>query len=118
EELDNAWSAAELQPVLELLERAGYGVAEPARPRRTRDHGCRLRERVDDVVGLLPRSLALRYPTSDDRHRSGRNDGHDVYGPVRHSLTARDGHLGLQAAAFALWRKRAQPGEVHVDCTR
>jgi hypothetical protein len=118
EQLDNAWTMAELQRALELLEQAGYGWPAAARCRRERNHGCRLRERVDDVVGLLPRSLALRYPTSDDRHRSGRNDGHDVYGPVRHNLTARDGHLGLQAAAFALWRKRAQPGERHVDCTR
>jgi hypothetical protein len=117
-ELDEAWTGGELERALELLEQAGYGLPARARSRRQRNHGVRMHDRVDDVIGLLPRSLALRYPTTDDRHRTGRNDGRDVYGPVRHNFTARDGHLGLQAAAFALWRKRAQPGEQHVDCTR
>jgi hypothetical protein len=102
DQLDHVWTLAELERALDLLERADYGVPEKARSRRLRDHGCRLHDRVDQLVGLLPRSIALRYPTSDDRHRAGPNDGRDVYGAVRHNLTARDGHLGLQAAAFAL----------------
>lgn len=111
------WELPELERALDLLAQVGYG--EPrTRPRVDRAHGTRLQERLDGVLGQLPRALALRYPTTDDRHATGPLRGLDRYGPVQVSHTPRDGHLGLIAAALGLWRKRATAGQQHVDVTR
>lgn len=112
-----AWDLPELERALDLLTEVGYGE-QRTRPRTDRAHGTRLQERLDGVLGQLPRALALRYPTTDDRHASGPVRGLDRYGPVSVSHTPRDGHLGLIAAALGLWRKRAAAGEQHVDVTR
>jgi hypothetical protein len=111
------WDLPELEHALDLLEQVGYG--EPrTKPRVDRSHGTRLQDRLDGVLGQLPRALALRYPTTDDRHATGPVTGLDRYGPVTVNHTARDGHLGLIAAAMGLWRQRARQGEQHVDVTR
>ena len=99
--------------------RAGYGRSFPRKPRRLRGHGARLdqRERLNGLVGKLPRAIALRLPTTSNNVLSGRRDGRDVWGEVRCNLTLRDGVLGLLAIAGGLWVKHAKPGETHVDLT-
>jgi hypothetical protein len=96
----------QLDEALEILERVGYGRPRGRRPRAERAYGQRRGGRLDGLVGKLPRALAKRLPTSADTHRSGSNDGHDVYGPVSCSRTLRAGHLGILAAAGGLWHSR------------
>jgi hypothetical protein len=96
----------QLDQALEILERVGYGRTRGRRPRSERAYGQRRGERLDGLVGKLPRALAKRLPTSADTHRHGRNDGQDVYGSVSCSRTLRAGHLGLLAAAGGLWHSR------------
>jgi hypothetical protein len=106
---------------LELLERVGYGLPPARRARAERAHGLRREDRLKGIVGLLPRSLALRLPTTTVTHRAGgeRNDGVDRWGPVTCSRTLRADHLGLIAAAGGLWRRRSAHDvrEHHVDVT-
>jgi len=96
----------QVDQALEILERAGYGRPRGRRPRAERHYGQRRGERLGGLVGKLPRALAKRLPTSADTHRRGRNDGHDVYGPVACSHTLRSGHLAILAAAGGLWHSR------------
>jgi hypothetical protein len=96
----------QVDQALEILERVGYGRPRGRRPRSKRAYGQRRSERLDGLVGKLPRALAKRLPTSADTHRHGRNDGEDVYGPVSCSQTLRAGHLGILAAAGGLWHSR------------
>jgi hypothetical protein len=96
----------QVDQALEILERVGYGRPRGRRPRPERGYGQRRGERLDGLVGKLPRALAKRLPTSADTHRHGRNDGEDVYGPVLCSQTLRAGHLGILAAAGGLWHSR------------
>ena len=118
EELQGAWPLADVEVAMDLLEGVDYGVPYAQRPtRRLRGHGSRLHERLDHVTGLLPRAYALRYPTTDDRHRTGPIDGQDVYGRVQVNHTPRDGHLGVLAGALALWKQRASGHESHVEFT-
>jgi hypothetical protein len=91
---------------LAILDRVGYGRLPGRRPRAQRAHGQKRTERIDGLVGKLPRALAKRLPVSADAHRDGRNDGYDIYGPVTCSQTLRAGHLGLLAAAGGLWHSR------------
>ena len=101
-----AEQANQVDEALGILERIEYGQLRGARPRVKRAHGQKRGERLKGIVGKLPRALAKRLPTSADTHREGRNDGHDVYGPVACSLTLRSGHLGIVAAAGGLWHSR------------
>lgn len=115
-QLDHAYEVPELERALDLLHAVGYGQPLVKR-RQDRNHGSRLQDRLDGVVGLLPRALALRYPTTDDRRASGPLEGVDVYGGVQVNHTPRDGHLGLIAATVGLWRQR-NTNEPWVDLTR
>src|SRR5450631_160289 len=72
----------QLDQALEILERVGYGRPRGRRPRAERAYGQRRGQRLDGLVGKLPRALAKRLPTSADTHRSGSNDGQDIYGWV------------------------------------
>jgi hypothetical protein len=99
----------QLDQALEILERVGYGRPRGRRPRTERAYGQRRGERLDGLVGKLPRALAKRLPTSADTHRSGNNDGQDIYGPVSCSQTLRSGHLGILAAAGGRAVALAQP---------
>jgi hypothetical protein len=102
----------ELDRLLELLDRVGCGKRRPPKPRRRRDHGRRLEDRCGGLVGRLPRSLALRMPTTADTRRSGPVEGEDVWGRVRSSHTLRAAHLALVAAVCGLAR---MPGRRHGD---
>jgi hypothetical protein len=84
----------QVDQALEILERVGYGRPRGRRPRSERGCGQRRGERLDGLVGKLPRALAKRLPTSADTHRHGPNDGEDIYGRVLCSQTLRAGHLG------------------------
>jgi hypothetical protein len=107
----------QVDQALEILERVGYGRPRGRRPRSERAYGQRRGERVDGLVGKLPRALAKRLPTSADRHRSGCNDGHDVYGNVSCSKTLRAGHLGILAAAGGLWHSRNPAARPYAETT-
>jgi hypothetical protein len=107
----------ELDQALEILERVGYGRPRGRRPRSERAHGERRGERVEGLVGKLPRALAKRLPTSADTHRSGRNDGQDIYGSVSCSQTLRSGHLGILAAAGGLWHSRNPAAHPYAETT-
>jgi hypothetical protein len=100
----------QVDQALEILERVGYGRPRGRRPRSERAYGQRRGERLDGLVGKLPRALAKRLPTSADTHRHGPNDGEDIYGPVLCSQTLRAGHLGILAAAGGLWHSRNPRG--------
>jgi hypothetical protein len=98
-EVCDAWGRDSIERALVALDRAGYGRPFPKKPRRPRGHGSRLdqRERIQGLVGKLPRAIALRLPTTSNNLLSGRRDGRDVWGEVRCNLTLRDGVLGLLA---------------------
>jgi hypothetical protein len=96
----------QVNDALKILDQVGYGQLPGRRPRAHRAHGQRRGQRLDGLVGKLPRALAKRLPTSADTHRAGRNDGQDIYGSVACSLTLRAGHLGILAAAGGLWHSR------------
>lgn len=117
-ELDDAYTVPELERALDLLDSVGYGRPIEQRTRRDRNHGHRLHDRLDGIVGQLPRALALRYPTTDDRHASGPLAATDIYGSIAVNHTPRDGHLGVIAAALALWKHRGDGATCHVDLTR
>lgn len=104
---------------LQLLEQIGYGpdLYRDRKPARTRAHGLERERRIQDVLGKLPRALALRMPTSADTHRSGPNDGTDRWGKVRCSHTLRPSHLGLTAALCGLWTKRTPGEQAWIGCT-
>lgn len=116
-ELRQVWGREQADAALALLARLGYGEPAPRRPRSARAHGTRREVRLRGILGKLPRSLALRVPTSADTHRAGRVDGRDVWGDVRCSMTLRPDHLGLVAAAGGLWTTRAGEGEPYAECT-
>jgi hypothetical protein len=107
----------QLDQALEILERVGYGRPRGRRPRKERAYGQRRDARLDGLVGKLPRALAKRLPTSADTHRSGSNDGEDVYGPVSCSRTLRSGHLGILAAAGGLWHSRNRAACPYAETT-
>jgi hypothetical protein len=107
----------QLDQALEILERVGYGRRRGRRPRTERAYGQRRAERLDGLVGKLPRALAKRLPTSADTHRHGRNDGQDVYGSVSCSQTLRAGHLGLLAAVGGLWNSRNPAAHPYAETT-
>jgi hypothetical protein len=105
------------QAVWEELARVGYGRPRGRRPRPDRAYGRRRAQRLDGLVGKFPRALAKRLPTSADTHRSGANDGHDIYGPVSCSQTLRSGHLGILAAAGGLWHSRNPGASPYAETT-
>ncbi|MFZ0089287.1 MAG: hypothetical protein WAL63_07275, partial [Solirubrobacteraceae bacterium] len=107
----------QVDEALAILERIGYGQLRGPRPRSKRAHGQKRGERLKGIVGKLPRALAKRLPTSADTHREGRNDGHDIYGPVACSLTLRSGHLGIIAAAGGLWHSRNPQAHPYAEVT-
>ena len=107
----------QLDQALEILERVGYGRPRGRRARTARAYGQRRGERLDGLVGKLPRALAKRLPTSADTHRSGSNDGQDIYGPVSCSQTLRSGHLGILAAAGGLWHSRNPAASPYAETT-
>jgi hypothetical protein len=107
----------QLDQAFEILERVGYGRPRGRRPRPERAYGRRRGQRLDGLVGKLPRALAKRLPTSADTHRSGANDGHDIYGPVSCSQTLRSGHLGILAAAGGLWHSRNPGASPYAETT-
>ncbi|MGI8749976.1 MAG: hypothetical protein ACR2J6_05400 [Thermoleophilaceae bacterium] len=117
QELREAWRPELADPVLQLLDQVGYGAPPARRARAERAHGLRRETRLKGVLGKLPRSLALRLPTSANTHRTGRNDGTDRWGTVKCSLTLRPDHLGLIAAACGLWHSRAGDDAGYVDVT-
>ena len=102
---------------LVILERVGYGRPRGRRPRADRRHGQRRDERLDGLVGKLPRALAKRLPTSADTHQNGRNDGQDIYGCVTCSRTLRASHLGVLAAAGGLWHSGNPTAEPYAATT-
>jgi hypothetical protein len=106
-ELGELYGGEPVQRALDVLQDAGFG-ARPARERaRTQmAHGARRTQRLERVRGKLPRALAKRLPTSADTHRTGRNDGQDVYGEITCSHTLRASHLALIAAAGGIWHSR------------
>jgi len=107
----------QLDQALEVLERVGYGRPRGRRPRSDRAYGQRRGERLDGLVGKLPRALAKRLPTTADTHRDGRNDGQDIYGNVSCSQTLRSGHLGILAAAGGLWHSRNPAACLYAETT-
>ena len=107
----------QLDQALEILERVGYGRPRSRTPRSERVYGKRRRERLDGLVGKLPRALAKRLPTSADTHRHGRNDGQDIYGQLSCSVTLRSGHLGILAAAGGLWHSRNPTARPYAETT-
>jgi len=107
----------QVDQALEVLERVGYGRPRGRRPRSDRAYGQRRGERLDGLVGKLPRALAKRLPTSADTHRDGRNDGQDIYGNVSCSQTLRSGHLGILAAAGGLWHSRNPAASPYAETT-
>src|SRR5450631_2530264 len=107
----------QLDQALEILERVGYGRPRGRRPRTERAYGQRRGKRLDGLVGKLPRALAKRLPTSADTHRSGSNDGQDIYGAVSCSRTLRSGHLGILAAAGGLWHSRNPAASLYAETT-
>lgn len=104
-ELAELYGGGHVPRALDVLQAAGYG-ASSVRVRSQRAHGQRRTERLVRVRGKLPRALAKRLPTSADTHRSGVNDGQDVYGEVACSRTLRAAHLALVAAAGGIWHSR------------
>jgi hypothetical protein len=102
---------------LEVLDRVGYGRMPGRRPRAERRYGERREQALAGVIGKLPRALAKRLPTSADTHRHGPNDGHDVYGQVRCSITLRAGHLGVLAAVGGLWHSRNPAAHPYAECS-
>jgi hypothetical protein len=117
-QLDEIWGELGSR-ALTALEQVGYGAPAARRPRSERAHGLRRERRLRGVLGKLPRSLALRLPTTAETHRpaDARNDGRDRWGEMRCSRTLRADHLGVLAAVGGLWAARAADGETHVDCT-
>lgn len=113
------WTQDATDSTLRLLESCGYGERQPPRSRAERAHGTRREARLGNVLGKLPRSIALRLPTTADTHRDGaeRNDGEDIWGPVKCSRTLRSGHLASIAAVCGLWHKRAPEHAEYVECT-
>jgi hypothetical protein len=107
----------QLDLALEILERVGYGRPRGRRPRSDRAYGQRRGERLDGLVGKLLPALAKRLPTSADTHRSGRNNGQDIYGSVSCSQTLRSGHLGILAAAGGLWQSRNPAAQPYAETT-
>lgn len=116
-DLREMWGAEEADQALQILADLGYGARPKRRSRAQRAHGVRREARLQGVLGKLPRSLALRLPTTADTHRSGSNDGVDRWGRVTCSHTLRAEHLGLLAAAGGLWHARAGDGDDYVDTT-
>jgi hypothetical protein len=102
---------------LEVLDRVGYGRTPGRRPIAERRYGERREQALAGVIGKLPRALAKRLPTSADTHRHGRNDGHDIYGQVRCSITLRAGHLAALAAVGGLWHSRNRAAHPYVECS-
>jgi len=96
----------QLDQALEILERVGYGRPRGRRPRAERAYGQCRGQRLDGLVGKLPRALAKRLPTSADTHRSGSNDGHDIYGPCRVRRRSAPGISGSSPRAGGLWHSR------------
>jgi hypothetical protein len=126
---DDGFPMPQLERALELLVLIDYGIPREhraaaeilgvaARTRTVRDHGAVLSERLDQVVGKLPRALALRYPTTDDR-QAGRDaqQARDVYGTVNVNHNPRDGHLGCHAAIGGLWTYRSAGDDPYVQTT-
>jgi hypothetical protein len=107
----------QVDQALEILESVGYGRPRGRRPRSERAYGQRRGERLDGLVGKLPRALAKRLPTSADTHRHGSNDGQDVYSSVSCSQTLRAGHLGILAAAGGLWHSRNPAADPYCETT-
>jgi SEC-C motif len=107
----------QLDQALDILERVGYGRPRGRRPRPERAYGQRRGKRLEGLVGKLPRALAKRLPTSADTHRSGSNDGQDIYGSVSCSQTLRSGHLGILAAAGGLWHSRNPAASPYAETT-
>lgn len=103
---ESANGVAGVERALEILQEVGYGKAGAVKPRTERAHGQRRTERIGELRGKLPRALAKRLPTCANTHRSGPNDGKDVYGAVECSQTLRAAHLGLVAAAGGIWHSR------------
>lgn len=106
-----------VERALDILAEVGYGRPAAGRARVDRAHGERRTARLERVRGKLPRALAKRLPTSADTHRSGRNDGEDVYGRVVCSATLRAAHLGLVAAAGGIWHSRNREAHVYAATT-
>jgi hypothetical protein len=73
-------------------------------------------ERLRGRVGKLPRTLALRLPTTFNKLLFGRRDGQDVWGEVMRPDVARR-RAGLLAIAGGLWARFSKAGERHVDLT-
>jgi hypothetical protein len=109
--------AEQLDQALEILQRVGYGRPRVRRPRPERAYGQRRSERLDGLVGKIPRAIAKRLPTSADTHRRGRNDGQDVYGQLSCSETLRAGHVGILAAAGGLWHSRNPNAHPYAETT-
>ena len=107
----------QLDQALEILQRVGYGRPRGRRPRAERAYGQRRSERLDGLVGKIPRAIAKRLPTSADTHRRGRNDGQDVYGRLSCSETLRAGHVGILAAAGGLWHSRNPSAHPYAETT-
>jgi hypothetical protein len=107
----------QLDQALEILERVGYGRPQSRRSRAERAYGQRRSERLDGLVGKIPRALAKRLPTSADTHRHGRNDGRDMYGQISCSETLRAGHVGVLAAAGGLWHSRNPSAHPYAETT-
>jgi hypothetical protein len=117
EELYEKFGRSFVDPALEVLERIGYGATVARRSPAQRAHGLRREVGLQGLLGKLPRSLALRMPTTADTHRSGRNDGIDRWGQVRCSSTLRSDHLGLIAAAGGRWQSSSRDGEHFAEFT-
>ena len=105
----------QVDQALEILERVGYGRLRGRRPRSQRAYGQRRSERLERLVGKLPRALAKRLPTSADTHRHGRDDGRDIYGQLSCSETVRAGHVGVLAAAGGLWHSRNPSARAYAE---
>jgi hypothetical protein len=102
---------------LRVLSEIGYGQPRGRTPRPERVYGVKRAERLNGLLGKLPRALALRVPTSADTHRHGPNDGQDRWGQVRCSSTLRAGHLGLLAAGLGLWHSRNPENDPYTETT-
>lgn len=116
EETGFTWK--EVDRCLKLLVRGGYGQPQ-RKPRASRDHGRRQRERLGHLIGVLPRAIALRLPAfAQTRPPLGRVAQRDRWGRIECSLPLGAVHLAVLGAVCALFLERGDAPSRRLRCSR
>lgn len=115
---ESGFSGEEVDRCLGLLRLAGFGERQ-RKPRRRRDHGRCQRDTLGQLIGVLPRAVALRLPTFAQTRPSLASVAHrDRWGWVECSLALRPVHLAVLGAVCSLFLERGDPKSRRVACTR